>query len=55
MQHGCYGIPRSVVEKMSIELDRSVDEVTIAMDTVRIRELGNQCRLAVSELLCVKC
>ncbi|CAL8300621.1 unnamed protein product [Boreogadus saida] len=47
-EHGCYGIPRPVVEKMSIELDRSVDEVTIAMDTVRIRELGNQCRLAVS-------
>ena len=55
MQHGRYGIPRSVVERMSVELDRSLDEVIVAMDTVRIRELGEKCRLAVSELLCVEC
>ena len=55
MQHGRSGVPRSVVERLSVDLDRSVDEVTVAMDTVRIRALGNQCRLAVSEPLCVKC
>ncbi|KAK0153085.1 SAM and SH3 domain-containing protein 1 [Merluccius polli] len=35
-------------KSFSVELDRSMDEVAVAMDTVSVRELRNQHRLAVS-------
>lgn len=47
-EYGRYGIPRSLVQRFSDELDRSEDDVAVAMDTVRVRELLNQRRLAVS-------
>uniref|UniRef100_A0A668AKS4 SAM and SH3 domain containing 1 n=1 Tax=Myripristis murdjan TaxID=586833 RepID=A0A668AKS4_9TELE len=47
-KYGRYGIPRSLVQMLSDQLNQSLGQTASAMDLIRVRQLRQQHRLAVS-------
>lgn len=47
-QHGRYGVPFSLVQRYSEDLDKPLGDIAVVMDQTRVHQLLKQHRIAVS-------
>ncbi len=47
-QHGRYGVPFSLVQRYSEDLDKPLGDIAVVMDQTRVQQLLKQHRTAVS-------
>lgn len=48
LQHGRYGVPFSLIQRYSEDLDKPLSDIATVMDQTRVQQLLKQHRMAVS-------